>query len=268
MCYRLPTDEELFAHLPGAGEWPGSQYGTMAQQYARKMDEVEQRIPGPGQDQTGLPASECTAPRVRQLRHDAMGRWLLSYLRQYRPIEAYPQYSSGPQELAMDGPCMIADVYNDLEEIDTARARLERFHLWDLIRSALLTLLFWGLTMLCEHGMDWYLAGDFSAVGTGTGALLLVHTLSVVLFMALTASYISLVGSAAALVIALLAIPDCFRAKDAFESAFVRCLPGAYQYLRFCQLWCTSAGRPMPEELSRGMEAVQDAVALYNRIYP
>ena len=248
--FQLPGDEELYALLPGTGPWPDNRFGTMAELYDKKMVQVKSDTAA---GCTGL-SEDC----IRQRQRDAMGRWVQGYLRQRRPIGAYPTGEPAPG--------MTEAVGDAVRQLRLARKKLEDTRPRQVLRKLgetallfVLTQLFWQGVLACEAAIS-------NPAPRSTAAGLSVFLLGAWAVIGVVLCYVSFVSSAAGSVIMLVRLADRQQTKEEFLISVNDNVYSAYLYLRFCQLWFAAQSRKLPEDLSFGLKEVNKAVRLYNCI--
>ena len=246
--YKLPSDEELFAHLPGTGEWAQTQYQNMSDQYDVKKTQVAEK----------LPPLNGWVPPVDPCR-DAMGQWIMSYLKQRKPIEVFPAYQSGS---ASEGPCMIDSVSAAVEKLSASRENFESSQVSAILKNLIKTVFFFDMSWLCYLGTKAGLDGAYPAMLEGWAGI----AVGILLAVGVVFFGVSFWPCAAGAVIAMLKWVDRDRAEEKFVQDVAEQAPEAYLYLRFCELWTTAEGKPMPPEMMRSMIELQKAVNLYNQM--
>lgn len=247
---RLPKDEELYAQLPGTGTVPDSLYGTMDELYREKLVRVKSSTAA---GCTGL-SEDC----IHRRQQDAMGRWLQGYLRQRRPIVAYPEGCTAPG--------MTETVGDAVRELRRTRRRVEETRPRYIILKLLETGILYVVTQLLWQGVLAWEAYDLDITAHTAPENLLAFTVSMWMMAGLTVAYVSFVASAGGVLIMLVRLADRQRVKEEFLISVNDNMHSAYLYLRFCQLWCTAQRQKLPEDLSFGLKEVNKAVRLYNSI--
>ena len=247
---RLPKDEEMYAQLPGTDSRPESACGTMDDLYREKMERVKSSTAA---GCTGL-SEDC----IRQRQQDAMGRWVQGYLRQRRPIVAYPEGCTAPG--------MTETVGDAVRELRRTRMRLEETRPRKILIKLAETAVLYCATKLFWQGVLAWEAYDLDIAAHTAPENMLAFAVSMWIMAGVTVAYVSFVASAAGLVFMLIRLADREQIQKDFLVSVNDHVYSAYLYLRFCQLWCTAQHRKLPEDLSFGLKEVNKAVRLYNSI--